>query len=86
MSNLRIRGFTTINHEHRMKLRLNCSEYVLMDYIANCTEKKKAYTNINCYEQTGFNNEEQQILLKRLINKGFILMNQPCTYLILSNM
>lgn len=73
MNNLKIKGSTVINHEQRVALYLNCSEYVLMNYIADCAKKKKAYTNFNCFEQTGFNDKEQQILLERLINKGFIL-------------
>jgi len=67
-----ILGSTTINHSARVALGLNCSEYVLMDYVYRCVQKKIPIDITDVYQKTGFRNEEQAVLLRNLVGKGFI--------------
>lgn len=67
-----ILGSTTINHAARIQLNLNASEYVMMDYIYRCVQKKKEMEITETYCQTGFNEEQQQVLLRHLVMKGFV--------------
>lgn len=69
----RILGSTTINHSARTELGLNCSEYVMMDYIYRCVKKKRAVDLRETFVQTGFTAEQQKTLLTHLIEKGFVV-------------
>lgn len=68
----RILGSTTINHAARTELGLNCSEYVMMDYIYRCVKKKKIVDIKETFVQTGFTAEQQKTLLTHLVEKGFV--------------
>ena len=68
-----VHGRTTINHEARMKLLLNCSEYVFMDWFYRETSKGKEPEVMDCYVNTGFTPEQQGRIMKGLIVKGFLL-------------
>ena len=65
-------GSTTINHAARVELGLNCSEYVLMDYVYRCVKKKREVDILETYLQTGFDRAQQEVLLTHLVEKGFI--------------
>ncbi len=71
-----ILGSTTINHAARIQLGLNASEYVLMDYIYRCVQKKKEMEVTETYRQTGFATDQQEILLRGLVMKGFVWPDQ----------
>lgn len=66
-------GFSTINHNIRVKLGLNCSEYVIIDYIHSRNTAGKVTDIDNCFIKTGFKKEEQSRLLESLMKKGFII-------------
>ncbi len=65
-------GSSTINHSARVELGLNCSEYVLMDYVQRSVDHKRSLDVVETYRQTGFGIDEQTALLKTLVLKGFI--------------
>jgi len=65
-------GSSTINHTARIELGLNCSEYVLMDYVQRSVDHKRSLDVVETYKQTGFGIDEQTALLKTLVLKGFI--------------
>lgn len=69
----KIFGSTTINHAARTDLGLNCSEYVMMDYIYRCVKKKKIVDLKETFVNTGFTAEQQRTLLHHLIEKGFVM-------------
>lgn len=69
-----VTGFTTINHNIRLKCLLTCSEYVLLDYIYTVQIKGKIPEMGDCYRKTGFNEKEQDALVAALVKKGFILL------------
>lgn len=71
-----IRGVTTINHRARVELGLNCSEFVLMNFIVAIVEAKKKYDWIQCYRMTGFTKDQQGAVAQGLIKKGFIFPEQ----------
>lgn len=66
-------GRSTINHEARMELMLNCSEYVFMDWFYREVSKGKEPEILDCYVNTGFTGDQQQRLMKSLITKGFLI-------------
>jgi hypothetical protein len=69
----KVHGRTTINHEARMQLMINCSEYVFMDWLHRAFQNKmKEPDVIDCYVKTGFTSDQQQRLMKSLIQKGFL--------------
>ncbi len=68
----KVHGRTTINHEARMELMINCSEYVFLDWVYREISKGKEPDIAECYIKTGFNSEQQQMLIQRLIKKGFM--------------
>lgn len=65
-------GSTTINHEARIRLSLNCSEYCLLDHLSRKTEKGDQADTLTIYINTGFTVKETQILLNSLVLKGFV--------------
>jgi hypothetical protein len=65
-------GSTTINHEARIRLSLNCSEYCLLDHLSKKTEKGDQADTLTIYINTGFTVKETQMLLNSLILKGFV--------------
>lgn len=67
-----IMGSSTINHASRVELGLNCSEYVLMDYVYRCVMRKREVDVLETYLQTGFDRKQQEVLLAHLVEKGFI--------------
>lgn len=67
-----ILGSTIVNHAARIQLRLNASEYILMDYIYRNVQKNRKMDVTETYRQTGFTTEQQGVLLRHLIEKGFI--------------
>ncbi len=71
---LDITGFSTINHNIRLKTGLTCSEYVLLDYIYTIQKKGKIPEMSECYRKTGFNDKEQKLLVQALIKKNMVLI------------
>ena len=69
-----ITGFSTINHNLRIKMQITCSEYVMMDYIYTSQIKKRIPEMTECYRKTGFTDKEQNILVHALVQKGLVLM------------
>jgi len=69
-------GSTTINHAARVKLHLNASEYIMMDYIYRCVQNKREMEVTETYRQTGLSTEQQGILLRALVMKGFVWPDQ----------
>jgi hypothetical protein len=71
-------GITTINHNVRCRMQLDCNEYVLIEYIVKIRERYILYDYGLCYLATGFVPEQQEMLLRRLFNKEFIAyINHP---------
>lgn len=71
-----VKGKTTINHNVRLKLKINCSEYVLLDYmVEHIHNQKKTFNNSHCETYTGFNLTEQEILIQSLEDKGLAYYN-----------
>lgn len=68
-----INGHSTINHNLRVKLRLNCSEYVMMDFLHNQKIASKVPDIQDCYKATGFSENEQKAVLTKLIEKGMLI-------------
>lgn len=66
-------GSTTLNHSARVKLGLNCSEYVLMDHISRKNDSGSVVDTLTVYIATGFGFEETKRLLSSLIVKGFLI-------------
>jgi len=56
-----------------MELMINCSEYVFMDWFYREVSKGNEPDVQQCYVKTGFNTEQQQMLMQRLIQKGFLM-------------
>jgi len=73
---LPIIGSTTINHASRVALQLNCSEYVLLDCLARIQEKGLVLypDTTDIYLKTGFDLRSQEIILKALMSKAFIIV------------
>lgn len=69
-----ITGSTTINHAARVVLGLNCSEYVLMSYIAHCVKNQKPLESTEVYVKTGFSEEESLAIVRGLVQKGFVML------------
>jgi hypothetical protein len=69
-------GSTTINHAMRIHLGMNCSEYVLMDYIYRCVKANRGMEITEVYQQTGFDEQSQGALLRGLVTKGFVFPEQ----------
>jgi len=69
-------GMTTINHAVRVQLGLNCSEYVLMNYIYQCSKNKTPLEVTDTFRRTGFDVEEQKMVAYSLQRKGFILITE----------
>jgi len=65
-------GSTTINHAARLRLGLNCSEYVLLDHMSRKEDKGSQADTLTVFIQTGFTNEETARLFKSLVGKGFV--------------
>jgi hypothetical protein len=70
---LAIVGSTTINHEARTRLGLNCSEYCLLDFLYRKQQNKERSDSIAVYVSTGFTEQEIITLFKGLIQKSFIM-------------
>lgn len=70
----KVSGITTINHEARVFLGLNCSEYVMMNYIYQCAKNRTPLEISRTYEKTGFTEEEQVSVTRGLANKGFLII------------
>jgi len=68
-------GATTINHAARVAMGLNCSEYVLMNYIYWCAKNNKPLLEMDTYMKTGFEVQESVPILDSLIKKGFVLIS-----------
>ncbi len=69
---LEINGLTTINHAVRVNLGMNCSEYVLMNYLFQCKKNGTPPEVNHVYRKTGFTLEEQKVVARSLERKGFI--------------
>ena len=65
-------GSTTINHETRVRLGLNCSEYCLLDHLSRKEEKGDQADTLTTFINTGFTVKETQILFGALVIKGFV--------------
>lgn len=68
-------GSTTINHAARIELGLNCSEYVLMNYVFHCAKNSIELEITETYRKTGFTEELQLQVMNGLIMKGFVMIN-----------
>jgi hypothetical protein len=66
-------GSTTINHSARVKMGLNCSEYVLLDHISRKNENGSVVDTLTVYIATGFGFEETKRLITSLMGKGFLI-------------
>lgn len=71
-NNPKLLGSTTINHSLRLKVGLNCSEYVMADCLYNFQLKRKEALISNIYNYTGFSAEEQKVLISALIRHSII--------------
>lgn len=67
-------GSTTINHAARVRLGLNCSEYVMLDHMAKKDEKGGQADTLTVYLNTGFTIDEASRLFRSLIAKGFVMV------------
>lgn len=67
-------GVTTINHAARVELGLNCSEYVMMNYVYYCAKNKIPMTVNDTYRKTGMEEHEQIMVCRTLSQKGFMLV------------
>lgn len=67
-------GSSTINHAARVKLGLNCSEYCLIDLVVRKKEKSEHFHDDDAHIYLGFNDNEVMVLVKSLIMKGFLLI------------
>ena len=65
-------GSTTINHASRIRLSLNCSEYVMLDYLARCQTKGIQVDSISIYIHTGFSIEAQEAIMRALMVNAWI--------------
>lgn len=70
-----ITGMTTINHAARIFLELNCSEYVLMNYIYQCHKNRTPMEVTETYRKTGFKQDEQIAVAWTLQRKGFLIVS-----------
>lgn len=68
-------GSTTINHAARVKLGLNCSEYVLMTFVYHCAKNNKPLITLETYQKTGFEEDAQFQVMRGLVQKGFVLFS-----------
>lgn len=66
-------GSTTINHGARVRLGLNCSEYVFLDHLTKKDQKGSIADTLSVYINTGFGESETKALFRSLIAKGFIV-------------
>jgi hypothetical protein len=64
-------GSTTINHEARIRLGLNCSEYCLLDHLTRQEDKGQHADMLTIYINTGFTMAEVEKLFGTLVLKGF---------------
>jgi len=69
-------GTTLIDHAKRVALELNCSEYVLMVYRSKQAEKKEQHDYVKAQIATGFTHEQQDKLMWRLSDKGYICFDE----------
>ena len=68
----KIIGSSFINHDNRVKLNLTCSEYVMMEYIYKCVKNNEEVVFDQMFINTGFTKEQQGILIRNLVEKGFV--------------
>jgi hypothetical protein len=68
----KIIGSTTINHEIRVKLGLNCSEYCMLDHLSRKEDKGELADTLSVYIHTGFLEEAQEAILKTLMLKAMV--------------
>jgi hypothetical protein len=68
----KITGSTTINHEIRVKLGLNCSEYCMMDHLSRKEDKGEFADTLSVFISTGFAEVAQTALLKELMKKAMV--------------
>lgn len=67
-------GSTTINHAVRVALLITCSEYVFLDFLKKIEEKQETADVLNIFIHTGFSTNEQEILLKALMQKSLVII------------
>lgn len=67
-----VHGTSVINHAIRSVLKLTCSEYVFMDFIAK--RKEDAFEQGTIYRNTGFSENDVQRLLSSLLKKEFLVI------------
>lgn len=70
----KITGSTTINHEIRVKLGLNCSEYCILDHLSRKEDKGELADTLSVYIHTGFLEDDQERLLKGLMVKAMVVI------------
>lgn len=70
-----VKGKTTIDHNHRVRLGISSDGYVLLDYLS---EKKGLYPVADfyqgLYERTGINSIDGYNLLNKLLGKNLIII------------
>lgn len=68
----RIEGCSTIRHDLRHKMQLNCDEYVLIDAFYRASMDGKVKPTQFVVLHTGFSESEMQTMLLTLIPRGFL--------------
>lgn len=71
-----ITGSSSINHKVRVKLQLNCSQYVYMQFIADSFKKNAFIDPMDVYKAIGMDVNQQNELAKELIVKTFLYLDE----------
>ena len=71
-----ITGSSTINHKVRVKLQLNCSQYVYMQFIADSFKKNAFIDPMDVYKAIGMDVNQQNALAGELLVKAFLYTDQ----------
>lgn len=71
-----VTGTSVINHAVRLKLKLNCSEYVYLSYLASCVKKSIVIDPMEVYKETGMDVNEQNVLTKTFIANAFVFIEK----------
>jgi hypothetical protein len=72
-----ITGSSTINHAVREKLRINCSQYCYLKYIAEHFDKNIKIDPMDVYKAIGFTDVQQNEMVRDLIVIGFLYIKEP---------
>lgn len=67
-----ITGTSSIDHKVRVRMGLNCGEYVFLNYLDERIKEHKEYDFMKAYKATGLNKTIQDYYIENLTRKGFI--------------